>query len=47
MSSACMHRGKVMQGPGEKGATYKQRRQASEKTKTADILPLDFQPPEL
>ena len=42
-----MHRGKVMKGQSDKGATYKQRRQASEKTKTADTLTLDFQPPEL
>ena len=41
-----LHRGKALRRNSKRMATYKPRREASEETKLAGILILDFQPPE-
>ena len=42
-----IHRGKTTQGHSKKAVICKARREGSEETITADILILDFQPPEM
>ena len=42
-----MHRGKDMGGHSRKGGHLQPRRGASEETKPADAVILDFYPPEL
>ena len=47
LGNSYMHRGKAMQGDNEKAAISPPRREASEETRSANTLILDFQPPEV